>query len=81
MCAGRPICGFTVVSKHNMVKVWVTCNLGSSVSEEFTVCFFRRLSENGGRMFLQNGIHTRMLCVCVQGHNSNASWIENEIFK
>jgi hypothetical protein len=39
---------FTVVDKRNVVLVRITCNVGSSVSEELTVCVFRRLSEDGG---------------------------------
>jgi hypothetical protein len=42
----------------------MTCNLGSSVSEEFTVCVFKRLSEDGGSWFFQSSI------------NPTAFWIE-----
>jgi hypothetical protein len=35
---------FTVEDKHNVACVRITCNVGSSVSEEFTVCVFMRLS-------------------------------------
>ena len=72
---------FTVVDKRNVVLVRITCNVGSSVSEELTVCVFRRLFEDGGRMFLLNSIHSRLLCFWVERHNANASWIENEIIK
>ena len=36
-----------MVNKHNVVQVRITCGLGSSVSEEFTVSIFRRHSEDG----------------------------------
>ena len=72
---------FTMVDKHNAVEVKITCNLGSSVPEEFSVFIFMKFSVDSGRMFLQNNFHTRLLCVCVERHNPNASWIENENIK
>jgi hypothetical protein len=36
---------FTVEDKHNVGWVRITCNVGSSVSDEFTVCVFMRISE------------------------------------
>ena len=54
---------FTVVNKHNVVQVRITCGLGSSVSEEFTVCIFRRHSEDGDSLFPQNSIHSKLFCV------------------
>ena len=44
--------------KRNVDKVKITCNVGSSASGEFTVYFFRRLSEDGGSWFLQSSIHS-----------------------
>ena len=37
---------FTVVKKQNMVKLRIFCGLGSSVSDYYTACVFRRLSED-----------------------------------
>ena len=65
-----------MVKKHNMVWVRIAYGLGSSVSEEYTACVFRRLSEDGGSMFIQNSIHTRQFGVCVEGHNFSAFQIE-----
>jgi len=36
------------VCRIKVKKVKITCGLGSSVSEEYTACVFRRLSEDGG---------------------------------
>jgi hypothetical protein len=44
--------GFHSAEEKNMVYVRITCGLGSSVSEEYTVCVFRRLSEDEGNMFI-----------------------------
>ena len=68
--------GFTVVNKRNVVYVRITCGLGSSVSEIFTVCIFRRYSEDGDNLFPQNSIHSKLFCVCVEGNNASAFWIE-----
>jgi len=35
------------------------CGLGSSVSEEYTDCVLRRLSEDGCSMSVPKSIHTR----------------------
>jgi len=48
------------------------CGLGSSVSEEYTNCVLRRLSEGGCSMSVQTSIHTRLFGVCVERHNFNA---------
>jgi len=40
-----------VVKKNNIVLVRRACVLGSSFSEEYIICIFRGLSENGGSMF------------------------------
>jgi hypothetical protein len=53
--------------------------VGGSVSGEFAVCVFRRLSEDGGRLFLQKNIHTRLLCGCVERYNPNAFWFKKII--
>jgi hypothetical protein len=66
---------FTVVNEHNVVYGMITCDLGNSVSEEFTVCFFRRLSVDVGSLFLQNSIHSRLFCISVEGNNPSACWI------
>jgi len=50
---------FTVGKKHNMVYVRKNCGLESSISVEYTACVFRRLSENGCTIFIQNSIHSR----------------------
>ena len=50
--------------------------MGSSVSEEFTVCVFRRLSEDGGSWFLQSSIHSRLFCVCLEGNSPSACWLK-----
>jgi hypothetical protein len=42
---------FTVVKKHNVVWVRITCGLGSDVWKEYTACVFRRLSEAGVCLF------------------------------
>jgi hypothetical protein len=47
-----------MVNRHN-VLVRITYDLGSGVSEEFSVCIYRRLSEDGGSLFLQNSISVR----------------------
>jgi hypothetical protein len=49
----------SVVKKQKIVYVKITCGLGSSVSEEYTACVFRRLPEDGGKMFIQKINHTR----------------------
>jgi len=67
---------FTVLNKYNVVKVRITCGPGSSVSEEFTVCIFRRHSEDGDSVFPQNSMHSKLFCVCVKGNNLSAFWIE-----
>jgi hypothetical protein len=36
-----------VVKKQKIVYVKITCGLGINVSEEYTACIFRRLSEDG----------------------------------
>jgi hypothetical protein len=72
---------FTVVKKHNVDLVRITCGLVSSVSEEYTACVFRRLSDDGGSMFLWNSIHTRLFGVGAEGHNFNAFWIKNEVME
>ena len=67
---------FTLVNKYNVVWVRLTCGLGSSVSEEFTVCIFWRCSEDGDSLFPQKSIHSKLFCVCVEGNNASAFWIE-----
>jgi hypothetical protein len=47
---GSLLQAFTVVKKHNVVQVKITYGLHSSVSEKYTACIFRRLSEDGGSM-------------------------------
>jgi hypothetical protein len=47
-----------LVNRHN-VYVRITYDLLSGVSEEFTVCVFRNLSEDGGSLFLQNSISVK----------------------
>jgi len=64
------------MNKHNVEYVRITCGLGSSVSEEFNVCIFRRHSEDGGSLFPQNNIHSKLFCVCVEGNNLSTFWIE-----
>ena len=59
-----------------MEYVRITCGLGSSVSEEFTVCIFRRHSEDGDILSLQNSIHSMLFCICVEGNNLSVFWIE-----
>ena len=50
----------TLVKKYNIVQVKVTCGLGSKVSEEYTACVCRRLSEDGGSLFIGNSIQYQM---------------------
>jgi len=57
-----------MVKKHNMV--W------GAVFQRHTAFVFRRLSENGGGMCIQNRIHTRWFGVCVEGYNFNGFQIE-----
>ena len=64
-----------MVNKYNVVYVRITCGLGSSVSEEFTVCIFR-CSKDGDSLFPQNSIHSKLLCIYVEGNNASAFWIE-----
>ena len=73
--------GFHLVDEYNVICVWITLNVCSSVAEELTVSIICRLSEDGGRVFLQNSIHPTLLCVCVERYNPNASWAANEIIK
>jgi hypothetical protein len=54
----------------------MTYDMGSSVSEEFTVCIFKRHSEDGGSLFLQKSIHSRLFFDCVEGNNPIAFLIE-----
>ena len=54
-----------MAKKHNMVWVKIICGLGSSVSEKYTACVFRRLSEDGGIMLIKNNIHTICFGTCV----------------
>jgi hypothetical protein len=49
----------TIVSASTLNRVRIACGLESSVSEEYTASLFRRLSEDGGSMFIWNSIHTR----------------------
>jgi len=63
---------FTVMNKHNVVQVRITYGLGSSASEECTVCIFRRHSEDGDSLFPQNIIHSKLFSVCVEGNNLSA---------
>ena len=67
---------FTVANKHDVVQVRITCGLCSSVSEEFTVCIFRRHSEDGHSLFPQNSIHSKLCCFCEEGNNPSASSVE-----
>jgi len=46
---------FALVNRHN-VFLRITHDLVSSVSEEFTVCTYRRLSVDGSSLFFQNSI-------------------------
>jgi len=56
--------------KHDDCYVRITCGLGSSVSQEFTVCIFRRHSEDGDSLFPQNSIHSKLFCVvCGRKHS------------
>ena len=50
--------------------------LGSNVSEKYTACVFRRLSEVGGIIFIKNSIHTRCFGACVGVHKFSAFQIE-----
>jgi len=54
------------VKKNIKVLVKIICCLGSSVSEEYTVCVFRRLSEDGSNVIIQNSIHTGCFGVYVE---------------
>ena len=46
------------------------------VIQFYIACIFRRLSEDGGSIFIKNSIHARWFGVCVEGHNFSAFWIE-----
>ena len=61
--------GFPVVKKNNTVLVKIICCLGSSVSEEYTACVFRRLSEDGSSVIIQNSIHTGWFGLYVEVQN------------
>jgi hypothetical protein len=67
---------FPLVSKHNVVWVRITCDMGSSISEEFTVWIVKRCSENGGSRFLHKIIHSRLFCDRVEGNIFIAFWFE-----
>ena len=54
----------------------MTYDMGCSVSEEFTVCIFKRCSEDGGSMFLQKSIHFRLFFDCGEGNIPIAFLIE-----
>ena len=67
---------FTVVNKHYVMLIRITCGLGSSDSEEFTVCNFRNFTEDGDILFPQNCILNKLFCVYVEGDNTYDFWIE-----
>jgi hypothetical protein len=66
-----------VLKKHNVVCVRIiTCGLGSGLLERYTACVFRRLSEAGGSVFIQNSIYNGWFGVCMEGHNFSALWFK-----
>ena len=55
---------FTAVDEYNVICVWITRNVRSSVAEELTVCIFCRLSEDGGSVSSEQYPSHIVMCLC-----------------